>query len=205
MLTKSELLEMGPDARAFYLIGAFMGYFALLEAGIGDALGEVLGVSGARRVIINRNMGFDEKIKTLRTLVDHFISDRSLAAKFDELAKQARKCGELRNIVAHTPFRASSVSDGVEFFRVSANSKLEWPATDWSTGTLLSHIDNINKIDNELRLIEGRMQLQRIAEALMREPDGKGSAPTGGGLLGLGGLFGLGSISPEGEDHPSAG
>ncbi|MER8550316.1 MULTISPECIES: hypothetical protein [unclassified Mesorhizobium] len=63
MLTKSALLEIDPDTRAFTLVGAFMGHFALLETGIGAALGEVLGVNGARRVIINRNMGFDEKIK----------------------------------------------------------------------------------------------------------------------------------------------
>ncbi|MER9064179.1 hypothetical protein [Mesorhizobium sp. M0698] len=67
MLTKSALLEIDPDTRAFTLVGAFMGHFALLETGIGAALGEVLGVNGARRVIIHRNMGFDEKIKTLRT------------------------------------------------------------------------------------------------------------------------------------------
>ncbi|MER9281886.1 hypothetical protein [Mesorhizobium sp. M0522] len=54
MLTKSALLEIDPDTRAFTLVGAFMGHFALLETGIGAALGEVVGLNGARRVIINR-------------------------------------------------------------------------------------------------------------------------------------------------------
>ncbi|MBZ9922226.1 hypothetical protein LB579_31600, partial [Mesorhizobium sp. BR1-1-7] len=60
-------------------------------------------------------MGFDDKIKTLRTLVDLFVTDKKDAKRFDDLTKRARKCGEHRNIVAHTPFRQSATSDGVEF------------------------------------------------------------------------------------------
>ncbi|MER8473195.1 hypothetical protein NKH23_28060 [Mesorhizobium sp. M1328] len=208
MLSKSALLELDPEMRTFSLVGAFMGFFALLESGIGTALGEVLGVNGARRAIITRNMAFDEKIKTLRTLVDLFIFDRVLAKKFDKLAIQARECGVLRNIVAHTSFRASSVSDGVQFFAMSANSKLKVPDMDWSIDIFLSHIAHINQIDNELRLIESQMPLQRIAEALMREPDAKSSTrqsdPTLGGLFPLAGLFGLGTNFLNEEEPPTA-
>lgn len=189
MLTKSELLKLEPGTRAFALVGAFMGYFALLEQGIETALGEVVGIKGARRAVIGRNMGFDDKIKTLRTLVDLFISDKDAANKFDELARRSRKCGELRNIVAHTPFRHSSTSDGVQFFPVSANSKLTFPDMDWSIDHFLMNIDNINRIDNELRSIESRMWIQRIAEALMRIPN----TTTAPNDAQLGGLFGLAS------------
>jgi hypothetical protein len=177
MLLKVALVKLAPETRAFTLVGAFMGYFALLEEGIGTALGEVLGIKGARRAIVTRNMSFDEKIKTLRTLVNFYIVDKTLAKAFDEVAKRARKCGEQRNIVAHTPFMASSVSDGVQFFPISASSKLEMPDMDWSIDDFLDHIDNINKIDNDLRSIEKRMPLQRIAEALLRGADAKSSEP----------------------------
>lgn len=184
MLTKTHLLLLDHETRSFALVGAFMGYFALLEKGIETALGEVLGISGVRHAIISRNMGFDDKIKTLRALVAMFIANKEVAARFDDLAKNARKYGEIRNVVAHTPFRQSPISDGVEFFRVSATSKLEFPDMDWSIDDFLTHIDTINQIDNDLRSIESGMSLQRVAEALMRMPDK---------TAGLGGLFGLGA------------
>jgi hypothetical protein len=86
MLLKVALVKLAPETRAFTLVGAFMGYFALLEEGIGTALGEVLGIKGARRAIVTRNMSFDEKIKTLRTLVNFYIVDKTLAKAFDEVA-----------------------------------------------------------------------------------------------------------------------
>ncbi|TAU53707.1 hypothetical protein ELI43_13320 [Rhizobium leguminosarum] len=182
-LTKHSLLAMDPDTRAFTLVGAFMGYFALLEAGINSALGEVLEVKGIRGAIIARNMSFDDKIKTLRTLVDLFIFDKAQAKNFDDLARRARKFGEIRNVVAHTPFRRSPKSDGVEFFPLSAASTLKFPDMDWPIDEFLRQIDSINETDNGLRSIESKMSIQRIAQALIQSPPPKGS---------LGGLFGLG-------------
>jgi hypothetical protein len=160
-----------------------------------------VGVKGISRAIIGRNMGFDNKVKTLRTLVHLFVFDQAEAKKFDELAKRARKYGEIRNIVAHTPFHHSTSSDGVEFFPLSASSKVEFPDMDWSIDDFLKHIDNINQIDNDLRAIERRMSLQRIAEALVRVPGPAEPQPSG-----LGGLFGLGAALLEEEnDDPAAG
>ncbi|PWK65895.1 hypothetical protein [Aminobacter sp. AP02] len=198
MLTKTALLELDAETRTFALVGAFIGYFALLEQGIESALGEVVGVDGVRRAIIGRNMGFDDKIKTLRTLVDLFITDKVEAKRFDDLAKRARKCGELRNIVAHTPFRQSSTSDGAEFFPISASSKLEFPDMDWSIDDFLMQIDSINQIDNDLRSLEKRMSLQRIAEALMQVPDANDAR--GERAAAVGGLFGLGSALLKDND-----
>ncbi|MBZ9857473.1 hypothetical protein LB566_27175 [Mesorhizobium sp. CA13] len=131
-------------------------------------------------------MGFDDKIKTLRTLVDLFVTDKKDAKRFDDLTKRARKCGELRNIVAHTPFRQSATSDGVEFFPISASSKLEFIDMDWSIDDFLREIKIINQIDNDLRSIEKRMSIQRMAQALMDVPENKGTATPLGGLFGLG-------------------
>jgi hypothetical protein len=197
MLVKAHLLELEPDVRAFTLVGAYMGHFALLEVGINTAIGEVLGIIGVRRAIVGRNMGFDDKIKSLRTLVDFYITDRGQADKFDTLARRARKCGVLRNIVAHTPFRSSPTSDGVEFFMVSASSKFEYPDMDWSIDDFLKHIADINQVDNDLRSIDSRMSIQRIAEALM---SGLG-APATGSTSPLGGLFGLGAAFLD-ENEP---
>ncbi|MBY5338523.1 hypothetical protein HFO99_32260 [Rhizobium leguminosarum] len=187
-LHKEDLLALNPDMRAFALVGAFMGFFALMESGINEALGEVLEAKGAKAAIITRNMTFNDKIKTLRTLVHYFITDEQKAAEFDELARRAKKFGEMRNIVAHTAFRGSSKSDGVEFFTMEASSKLRFPETDWSIDEFLKHIDTINAIDDGLRSIESRMSLQRVARALMEKPKGA-----------LGGLFGLGAQFTEEE------
>ncbi|MER9674496.1 hypothetical protein [Mesorhizobium sp. M0208] len=200
MLTKSHLLTLDPDLRAFTLVGAFMGYFALLEVGINAAIGQVMGIEGARLTIVGRNMGFDEKIKTLRALVDFFIVGKEQAQKFDALATRARKCGELRNRIAHTPFRQSPKSDGVEFFLVSAAKKLEFPAMDLSIEDFLAHIDDINQIDNDLRSLENKTSLQRVAEALMTATGAKDSVTDTASIFG--GLFGLGSAFLDEETKP---
>lgn len=187
---KHTLLQLDPDTRAFTLVDAYMGHFALLEQGIDTALGEVIGLAGARRAIVARNMGFDDKIKTLRTLVDLFVLVDTEKKRFDDLAKSARKCGETRNIVAHTPFRRSSKSDGVEFFPISATSKLTFVDMDWSVDEFLKQIDNIQAIDNGLRAVDRQMLLQRVAEALMRTSEAAKPEPM---TKGLGGLFGLGA------------
>ncbi|MBX5012692.1 hypothetical protein HJB67_22405 [Rhizobium lentis] len=191
-LSKIALVKADPDTRAFTLVGAFMGYFALLEAGIDIALGEVLELHGASRAIVTRNMAFDDKIKTFRSLVDLFLSDRGEAKRFDELARRARSYGEKRNVVAHTPFRASPKSDGVEFLAISATSTLKFPDVDWSIDEFLRQIDDINTIDNALRSIKSKMSLERIARALARPDSSKK----------LGGLFGLGAELLSGEAKP---
>ncbi|ATU91450.1 hypothetical protein [Phyllobacterium zundukense] len=190
MLLKVDLLKLSRDTRAFTLVGGFMGFFALLEEGIGTALGEVLGVKGARRIIITRNMSFYDKIKTLRSLVNFYVVEKELADRFDELAQQSMKYGEMRNIIAHSPFRGSHASDGVEFFPITASSKLKMPDMDWSIDDFLDHIEKINKIDNELRSIEKRMPFQRIAEALLAGNDASSKSQMESPLSGL---FGLGA------------
>jgi hypothetical protein len=190
-LSRTALVKADPDTRAFTLVGAFMGFFALLEAGIDIALGEMLELHGARRAVVTRNMAFDDKIKTFRSLVDLFLSDREEAKRFDELARRARSYGEKRNIVAHTAFRASPKSDGVEFFAISATSTLKFPDMDWSVDEFLRQIDDMISIDNALRSIQSKKSLERIARALALPESGRK----------LGGLFGLGAefLSEEGK------
>lgn len=187
-LTKDGLLKLDPDTRAFTLVGAFMGFFALLEEGVNIAIAEVLEVKGIRAAIVARNMSFDDKIKTLRTLVNTFSRDKALANEFDKVAKRAQKCGETRNVVAHTPFRRSPASNGVEFFAVSASSTFKMPDMDWPIDEFLRQIDNISEIDERLRSIESKMSRQRLAEAIAQAhtPEGDSEAQFGSlfGLLG---------------------
>lgn len=42
-------------------------------------------------MIVSRNMRFDEKIKTLRTLVNFFLTDKGKAEQFDAMAKARQK------------------------------------------------------------------------------------------------------------------
>ncbi|MFK0273329.1 hypothetical protein ACIQUG_06625 [Ensifer sp. NPDC090286] len=182
--TKDGLLALDPDVRAFTLVGAYLGYFALLEAGVNDAVSSVLEIKGLRAAIVARNMSFDDKLKTLRALVAEYIHDKEEARAFDDLAKRAKRCGESRNIIAHTPFRRSEQSDGVEFFATSANSTFKYIDMDWTIDEFLQQIDNINEIDNSLRSVGTRMSIQRIAEALLKPS--KLNPPSN-----MGGLFGL--------------
>lgn len=186
-LEKQALLAIDRHTRAFALVGAYLGHFALLEQGINDAISEVLELKGARSLIVTRNMSFGEKIKTLRALVNFFVFDPEMAKLFDRLALQARKISEERNIVAHTPFRASESGDGVTFFVVSASRTLTADDAEWSIDDFLSRIDHIITTDNALREIEHSMSLQRIAEALLK--DEKPLQNALGGLFGLGGML----------------
>lgn len=61
MLIKSKLLLLDSDERAFLLVGAYIGHFALLELGINNALKTVLKLDVAASLIVTRNMTFDEK------------------------------------------------------------------------------------------------------------------------------------------------
>ena len=191
MMSKTRLLQLDNDTRAFTLVGGYMGFFALLEAGIDEAIGQVMDVKGVRRAIIGRNMTFDEKVKTLRSLVNFYIFDVSERQKFDKLAVKARNTAEERNIVAHSPFRASAKTDGVEFFAVSANKELKFLEMDWSIDDFVGRIDAINTLDNALRSIESRMSFQRIADALLENQSSSEAAPNQIGTLG--GLFQLGA------------
>jgi uncharacterized membrane protein YfbV (UPF0208 family) len=106
-------------------------------------------------------MTFNDKIGSLRSLVDRYLADRDEAKQFDALALRAKRYSEHRNVVAHTPFRGSTVSDGVEFFPITANSKLKTKNVDWSH-------DDFMEIDNGLRAMNERPTWQRIADALHR-------------------------------------
>lgn len=184
---KQSLLELDPEIRAFTLVGAFMGHFALLESGINAAIGDVLDIRGLKATIVTRNMGFNDKIFTLRTLVNTFLFDKKLAKAFDQAARQAKASSEWRNIIAHTAFRSSETTDGVEFFQIKASGELKFPDLDWSIDRFIEEIDVIDSTDRKLRAIEMQMPMQRIAEALMNSP-GEGQAtlpPTLGGLFGL--------------------
>lgn len=197
MLFKPALLKLSPDTRAFTLVGAYMGYFALLEEGVNEALGVTLNIDGSRRIIVGRNMGFDDKLKSLRALISAFVYDEAKRKRFDKLATDARKIGEIRNVVAHSPFRGSEQSDGVEFFAWSATKELRNLEMDWSVDRFLTEIDGINHLDNEMRSIESQMTMQRIAEALTRnETPRKGSTLPGT----FGGLFLAGKALMDGED-----
>lgn len=197
MLIKSKLLQHDPAERAFLLVGAYIGHFALLEMGINNAIQQVLNLNPAGAMIVTRNMTFDEKIKNLRALVNFYVVDQEQAKLFDRLALQARKISEDRNIVAHTPFSASAASDGVVFYVLSANSTLKTDDMDWSVDDFLTRIDHILKTDNALREIEHRMSLQRIGQALLTNE----TAPKGA----FGGLFGLGGLLLQQEQEATSG
>ena len=180
MLIKSELLKLDADQRAFLLVGAYIGHFALLEAGLNQAIKEVLNLSIAAGLIVTRNMSFYDKVKALKSLVNFFIADKIQAKEFEAAASKAHQIGEERNIIAHTPFGGSKTSDGVVFFETRATKELELKDLDWSIDEFIAKIENIRQVDNRLRQIEQSISLLRIAEALTKFPQSS-----------LGELFGL--------------
>lgn len=55
-LNRTDLVALDPDTRAFTLVGAYLGYFALLEAGINEAIKQVLNLRGAGGFIVTRGV-----------------------------------------------------------------------------------------------------------------------------------------------------
>jgi hypothetical protein len=184
MHTLEDIQALHPELRAFTLVGAFMAQFGLLESALSDALATMLKLEGLNMVIIMRNMQFSDKVRTFRTLVDMYIWPREEKKKYDDLAKQMLSLADDRNMIAHTVFKPSQISDGVDFLLVRAAKKLEFPDMDWPVAKFAQVIQNMENVQASLQGVKSQMAFSAIAKALLERNPAPG---------GLAGLFALGA------------
>lgn len=179
LLTPGQLLDAGIVAfqtiphpmRGWAMIGCYMGFFAMLENTLAQRLGLVLGADVVLTAIVGRNMGAIEKVRAVRTVVNLAVRSDEDRKWLDAMLKRAEKAAEQRNIVAHTPFGASSESDGIGFYAVEAKSKFRVPSIDWSIPYCDEQID-------ELRTIADALDSSRATEALLAARELLKKAPT---------------------------
>src|SRR5687768_8041355 len=128
VFTPGQLLDRGlvvfetipHPMRGWAIVGCYMGYYALLENTLARRLGLLLGIDGLLSAIVGRNMGAIEKVRAVRTIVNLAVRPNEDKQWLDGLLKRAQNTAEQRNLVAHTPFGASTKSDGIEFYAVEA-------------------------------------------------------------------------------------
>lgn len=191
----SGMRSLDPHVRAFALYGMYMGHFNLMENGLNEALVKTINVDRLRGIILTRNITFADKIYIMKCLVA-MAFDKADRESHVSLLNRAKNCSEDRNMVAHSLFGPSPTSDGVEFFVVQARSELRFPTEDWSVNDVFSRVEDVRKIDNDLRRLAKEIPVRRIAQALAKKPEGLLTGQVGP----LGRLFGLGaSILDEGD------
>lgn len=165
-LSRETLSALDPYTRACALVGDYLGHFALMESGLDSALGELLGLRPLQLATVARNMDFSHKVYALRTMIE--ISLWSEGSKlYKRIAKDAVDCSTVRNVIAHTPFAQSSISDGVTFLVVRARGKFEAIEDDWPIERFASEISKVESVGKAMRGIHQRLSNQRIAELLV--------------------------------------
>jgi hypothetical protein len=108
---------------ACLLVGRFMYQFALLEAAVDNAIGNLLRIRSLENQILVRNIEFSRKINILKSAV-------SLGGKKEEkgrLLNRIAKVSEIRNVIAHNVFGPDK--GGIRFLTVAAKSELKFPET----------------------------------------------------------------------------
>jgi hypothetical protein len=110
----------------------------------------------------------DDKVKTLRTLINRYVFEAQERDRLDKICLGVRKYVEHRNVIAHSAFRPSETSDGVEFFAWTANKELKSITMDWPVKQFHDAVDAINKLDNDLRSMESAASIIALARALQK-------------------------------------
>jgi hypothetical protein len=176
LVTPGELLDAGivvfqtlpQPMRAWAIIGCYMGQFALMENTLARQLGFVLKLDDIASAVVGRNMGLIEKVRALRTVTNIAAGAGSELEWVDGLLKRAEKAAGLRNVVAHTPFGASTASGGVVFFAVEAKGHFRHPNSDWSLEEAERHITELEEIEVDLSSERAASVFKRARDILAR-------------------------------------
>lgn len=91
-------------------------------------------------------MGFAEKAKSIRA-IGGALGD---AAPFSAIHKELVNHAEVRNIIAHSTFWPSEVSDGVTFTGVRATGQIAIVEDDWSVDKMMSEYQRIRTTSKSL-------------------------------------------------------
>lgn len=114
--------------------------------------------------IICSNLGFQNKINILRTLVDvSSLSEETNAEAKSKLRKLSEDSAK-RNMIAHAPFRADTTKTGVEFFTVKARGKFETPNIVWSPEQFAKEIDELEDYTKTIDALQTRFKERPLTE-----------------------------------------
>jgi hypothetical protein len=121
------------ETQTFALVGNFMDVWSSLDSAIDAAIAGALRLNKIQEYILGRNVSFTNKINILGALC----SVSQLMPEYkkyyaDMLKDIINNFYWRRNIIAHDMFRASKISDGVEFLTMRARGNVRFPDIDWS-------------------------------------------------------------------------
>jgi hypothetical protein len=125
-------LPLDGEARAYALIGRFLQMWSLMECELNDAIGEALDLSSMQTEILCNNIQLRNRLHILRTLAAISALDEEEKRRIDKRLNQIGEYISHRNMVAHTPFVPSEMSNGVQFVGAKARGALKFFVEDWS-------------------------------------------------------------------------
>jgi hypothetical protein len=155
---------LDPDTRAIALVGRFLQLWAIMEAGIDQAIATGLNVTQIVQHVLGKNMDFADKIFVLRCLcsISYLLDDEK--AHIETLLNRIHGFYMNRNIVAHDMFFRSSMTDGVGFLAMRARGKISSPDIDWSVAQFeelfLSLLDFTSDLQELNKKLSGAKRLQ---------------------------------------------
>lgn len=130
---KKTYLDLEPLIRSQALVGAYMGYFAVMECEINDMIQECFNLSSPDALILCTNLNYHSKIKILKTLNDTYSGNEDARKRVDQNLTKVGDLSKDRNMVAHTPFVPSKKKDGgITFLRTSASKKINIIPIEWT-------------------------------------------------------------------------
>lgn len=189
------------NSEAQRLVGAFLQRWALVEFCLDQALGAALGLKQQQTNIIAVNIPFYKKVHITNAALDFLQLRPSEVKRRKKEIEKLRPLANDRNIAAHYGFEPNENGDGVRFFYLKAEGRLEWPETIWSVQEFREKFRNmttaIEVLNNVEKLAHGRHIGNSLINALMRKRDAAFGELTGiPGLPGMPGL--LSGFNPSG-------
>lgn len=116
---------------AYWLVGRFMFYWAMLESSLNSGIEKLLMLGTLEGAIVTANLQFRSKIHILKTLMHlKCVESDWRSDALSDLERIGTVNDHWRNTIAHVPF--ISAEDGVQFLRVKAKGKLDFPHTHWT-------------------------------------------------------------------------
>ncbi len=144
--TAKRFLAMSRGTRADALVGRYLSLYAFVEYGVNRAIALFLDTDIVSWTIITRNMGFAEKVQSLRAM-NSFCDDGS---QFNALNTRLMDHAKVRNVIAHCTFAPSKTSDGVVFMHFRASNKLAAVSDDWPVKRMLKEYQELRETAKQL-------------------------------------------------------
>jgi hypothetical protein len=155
VVSKVELEEMKEwHARlteCYKMVGEFMYNYALLETDLNQLLGQMMGLENPNAHILTSSMDVSKKLNIAICGIKFQPIDHEAAA---EVLKELFDINGERKIVAHCLFGPSKKGDGIEFYRITTNRKLNMYVEYWTKAQFAAKIENMKVVRNRIQALE---------------------------------------------------